>query len=128
VREEPRTLDGLAIRRRLGRQEWSVPEPYGPDGWSFLPLRGKGSILVSAAPMPGDWGDWVHASIHRPEMPTYDDLALLHYAVWGTTGWSYQLFTPEASHVNINEHALHLWGRPDGRPELPDFGSLLGSI
>ena len=126
--EQPSTLDALAIRRRLGRQAWGVPEPFGPDGWRFRDLHTRfGSILVSAAPLPG-LGQWVHASIARDVMPSYDDLALLHHAVWGTTGWSYQLFTPEATHVNIHEHALHLWGRPDGRAELPDFGSVLGMI
>lgn len=67
---------------------------------------------------------WLHASIsHGGEPLTYADLTLLHHAVWGPAGWSYQVFAPESEHVNIYE-ALHLWGRLDGRKELPNFGAL----
>jgi hypothetical protein len=42
-------------------------------------------------------------------------------------GWSYQVFAPPSQHVNIHEHALHLWGRVDGTNVLPSFG-VLGTI
>jgi hypothetical protein len=71
--------------------------------------------------------EWVHASMNRVErMPDYDDLVKLHRSVWGRNGWSYQYFVPESKHVNLKAHALHLWGRLDGQPVLPDFVTLLG--
>lgn len=73
---------------------------------------------------PPDAQMWLHASISRPhEIPTYDDLARMHQAVW-PDGWSYQVFAPASEHVNIHPFALHLWGRLDGRAELPNFGAL----
>ncbi|MCW2757013.1 MAG: hypothetical protein JWO46_759, partial [Nocardioidaceae bacterium] len=56
-----------------------------------------------------------------------DDLVYLHHAVWGSTGWSYQVFAPAEDHVNIHSFALHLWGHLDGSPALPNFG-YMGSI
>jgi hypothetical protein len=32
------------------------------------------------------------------------------------------VFAPPSEHVNIHDHALHLWGRLDGARVLPDFG------
>jgi hypothetical protein len=127
-------LRPLEIRRRLGtRTGWEVPEPFGPNGWVFdekvHPLAGDFArrIIVSA-----DYGldeanpavCWVHASVSvRDEklMPTYEDLKLLHHAVWGE-GHAYQCFVPSDEHVNIRSNALHLWGRLDGQRVLPDFG------
>lgn len=60
-------------------------------------------------------------------MPTYDDLVMLHRAVFGLDSYAYQVFAPQRQHVNIHNFALHLWGRADGRAVLPEFG-LQGSI
>lgn len=126
VYDFPTTLDALAIRRRLGAADWSPPGRLGPDGWYFQNRHHDGSIIVSVAPH-GDV-EWVHASIAwRQHMPTYDDLKLLHAAVF-PTGWAYQVFTPPSEHVNIHEYALHLWGRLDGERGLPDFTEGMGSI
>ncbi|TQK29408.1 hypothetical protein [Arthrobacter sp. SLBN-53] len=59
-------------------------------------------------------------------MPTYDELGRLHRAAFGD-GYAYQVFAPAAQHVNIHQNALHLWGRADGPPCLPEFG-LFGTI
>jgi len=120
------TLSPLQIRRQLGRSNWSTPIPFGPDGWKLQRLDGTGSVIVTSAEHDGC--DWVHASIARPhEMPTYADLKVLHAAVFGA-GWAYQVFAPPSDHVNIHEHALHLFGRLDGEPVLPDFTEGTGSI
>lgn len=101
--------------------------PFGSAGVK-VPIDGGGLIIVSEATHP-DGIDWLHASISYPStMPTYADLATLHSAVFGRRRWSYQLFAPETSHVNIHPYALHLWGRADGRSVLPDFGAEIGSI
>jgi hypothetical protein len=119
------TLDPLGIRRRLGRSLWFPPDPFGPDGWKFDARDDARRIIVSAAPAPDDvdgtGGDWWHASISAPVMPTYDDLQMMHRAVW-PDGYAYQVFAPPAEHVNIHVHALHLWGRPNGARLLPAFG------
>ena len=120
------TFDALGIRRRLGRGNWSAPRPFGVDGWAFTYLSGRGSVIVSAAPYEGEM--WVHASVAWAEqMPTYSDLKWLHAAVFGD-GWAYQVFAPPSEHINLHQHALHLWGRADGKAALPDFTDGLGSI
>jgi hypothetical protein len=120
------STNALNIRRVLGRSEWSTPAPFGPDGWSFTRLTGEGSVIVSCADFGGD--EWVHASIARTDrMPDYGELKLLHAAVFGD-GWAYQVFAPPSDHVNIHRFALHLWGKLDGSPALPDFADGGGSI
>lgn len=120
------TINGLDLRREFGRKDWFPPEPFGPDGWRMFARDGRASVITTTCDFDGI--EWHHASIARDRMPTYDDLVTLHAAVWGRDGWAYQLFAPSTDHVNIHEHALHLWGRVDGQPVLPNFGGLLGSI
>lgn len=118
----------LELRRRLGRDDWGIPVPFGDDGWRIDGMRERVRILVSEGPMQNVEGQWLHASISREgQMPSYKDLCLLHYAVWGDAGWAYQVFPPHADHVNIHEYALHLWGKPDGSMVMPNFG-INGSI
>lgn len=123
---EHRTLDGLAIRKRLGRDHWSIPIPFGPDGWRFDAKDHTGRIIVTAWDHD-DGHPWIHASISRVNvMPSYEDLKLLHAAIW-PNGYAYQVFVPPSEHVNIHDRALHLWGRADGTPAFPPF-SFGGSI
>jgi hypothetical protein len=118
----PRNVDALQLRRVMGRDRWALPEPFGPDGWSMVATDRQSSIIVSCADYEGT--EWVHASIAGvDELPSYEDLARLRWAVWGQTGYAYQVFAPPSAHINIHEHALHLWGRLDGRRVLPDFGA-----
>lgn len=118
-----RFVDAARIRTVLGRRDWAPPDPFGPDGAIIRGTNGRSIIVTSA-----NWDntDWLHASIAAPHTPTYDDLVLLHRAVWGG-GWAYQCFAPPREHINIHPHALHLWGRADGAPVLPNFGEM-GSI
>ena len=121
------SFDALAIRRRLGRGDWTAPQRLGPDGWGYRKIGSPGSIIVTCADHD-DGHDWVHASIAFPDhMPTYEDLKMLHAAVF-CDGWAYQVFAPPSDHVNIHEYALHIWGRLDGKPGLPDFTRGMGSI
>lgn len=114
------TIDPLRLRRILGRHQWSPPEQFGEDGWILVDRARGRSVVVSAAPIDGT--TWVHASIAgRDEMPTYDDLVQLHAAVFGDR-YAYQVFAPADQHVNIHAHALHLWGRADGLPAMPEYG------
>lgn len=120
------SVDILGIRRRLDRTEWEPPEPFGPDGWRLQSAVDAGSVIVTVAEHDGV--EWIHASIAwARHMPSYDDLVLLHSAVWARRGYAYQVFVPEPEHVNIHPYALHLWGRLDGKPALPTF-SVDGSI
>lgn len=118
------SFSGLEVRRRLGRNDWAPPEQYGPDGWYFKRTDGSATIIVSVADHEEDRVEWLHASMARPTfMPDYEDLVLLHHAVFGD-GFAFQVFVPRSEHVNLHQFALHLWGRLDGkRPEgIPDFG------
>lgn len=114
-------LQPLEIRRKLGKRFWGVPLPCGPNSWMFLSVLGKikGCIIISAD-IEEDGVAYIHASISRPQMPTYEDLKMLHETIF--PGFAYQVFAPSESHVNIHERALHLWGRVDGKPWMPDFG------
>lgn len=120
----PTTMDPLRIRRRLDRKIWAPPTEFGPDGWRYLTYDRNIEILVSYAPHPTDGGtEWLHASIVRADrMPDYHDLTFLHRAVFAGGGYAYQVFAPPSQHVNIHDQCLHLWGRLDGQPVLPEFG------
>lgn len=127
------TVDALHLRRTLGRELWLVPIPFGPDGWKIDRADGTARVITTCSPAPPrrsgphDETEWVHASMSVTDrVPTYDELTLLHRAVF-RDGYAYQVFAPAREHVNIHEFALHLWGRADGRPGLPDFG-WLGTI
>jgi hypothetical protein len=116
-------IDALAIRRSLGRHAWAPPKAFGPDGWCFDNILNTMRIIVSASTLPDDDRTWIHASISAIEhTPTYGELVLLHRAVWGEYGHAYQCFVPPSEHVNIHEHALHLWGLLSGERVLPNFG------
>lgn len=120
VWEVTSSVDALRIRQRLGRSLWCAPRPFGPDGWTYTSKDGDWSIIVSVAEQ-SDGLEWIHASIAGQRMPSYDQLAALHHGVFGD-GYAYQCFVPYAHHVNIHKYALHLWGRLDGKPALPEFG------
>jgi hypothetical protein len=126
------TVDALRLRKIMGRRDWHVPILYGDaghagHGWAMRHRNGTTNIIVSRAHWPGEDVEWIHASIsHTNHMPSYDELAQLHRAVFGEA-WAYQMFAPTNDHVNIHAHALHLWGRADGQPVTPNFG-MLGSI
>ncbi len=114
-------LNVVDVLTRAGAQILTMSQ-HGPAGvlWGLAHRDRRGSLIVSQATAEGV--EWMHASIAFDSMPTYDDLHLLHRAVYGRKRFAYQVFAPAAEHVNYHEHALHLWGRADGEPVLPRFG------
>lgn len=127
-------LRPLDISKRLRADgKWEPPTEFGPNGWRFDETdKGNGYGVERRVLVSVDTGldqadprtAWVHASIsYRDEniMPDYDDLQLMHRAVW-PDGHAYQCFVPPGNHINIRSNALHLWGRLDGAAVLPDFG------
>lgn len=121
------SLSPLHIRRRLGREDWRSPDEFGPDGWSFINTRLRLSLIVSVADH-ADGIDWIHASMAGAAwLPGYEEMVLMHRAVWNGQGYAYEVFAPDDKHVNIHPYARHLWGRLDGKPVLPEFaGSIPG--
>ncbi len=121
--------DGFWTVAKDAGWRWADQEQFGPSGVHMLvtlPVGRQGSVIITQADHGGI--EWIHASVALADsMPTYADLATLHRAVFGRRRWAYQLFAPQTDHVNIHEHALHLWGRADGLPSLPNFGAR-GSI
>lgn len=131
------SLNALSIRRWLNDLDdqpgrvWSIPEEFGPDGWRFMAVDGEqqvAEVLTTVADheiMGSDAAKVgiIHASIVvLARMPTYEEMVLLHKAVFGEKRWSYQVFAPSVQHVNIHGGALHLWGRFDGEPMMFNFG------
>lgn len=115
------TVDALRARKILGRDNYLVPQKFGLDGWCLRHINGTTSVIITVAAIDG--AEWIHASIAaRAEMPSYEDMKRLHRAAFGN-GYAYQVFAPPTQHVNIHQYALHLWGRVDGRPMLPEFGA-----
>jgi hypothetical protein len=113
------SVDPLAVRRLLGRHEWSVPIAT-IAGWGYRNIDGDGTVIVSTGWFDGI--EWKHASMTRDgRVPSYEDLCRLRRAVFGD-GWAYQVFAPPNQHINHHDYALHLWGRADGARALPDFG------
>lgn len=129
----PSAVNPLHLRRVMGRKTWAPPEPFGPCGFRMLAYRhdvvaAVGTIIVTTSELhsaeeTGDFTDWTHASFSWIDrVPTYDELVRLKEAVWGPEGEAYQIHPRAERHVNIHAYALHLWGRADGAPVLPDFG------
>src|SRR3954465_12933029 len=118
-------VDPLVMVRALARDyRTDQVMPFGPAGLRVRieRLAQRGSVIATQADHE-DGQEWLHASISwEDQMPTYADLVALHRAVFGRRRWAYQVFSPEVGHVNLHEYALHLWGRANGNPALPDFG------
>lgn len=126
-------VDILQIRKAMGSKLWRPATPLGDDSWTMDSVAGDQRVIVSfhgTAPTESDptrrheGREWLHASMsNRHEgLPTYEDMQMLHRAVWGETGWSYEIHAPVEAHVNFHPRALHLWGLVDGSPALPNFG------
>lgn len=115
------SLNALHIRRVFGRDALQAPEPYGQHGWQFFEAHaGCPRVRVTLVEHPDAPGiAWVKASISRAERtPDYDDLALLHRAVFAGRP-AYQVFTGEQGPDLAHRRVLHLIGRADGTPLLP---------
>jgi len=112
----------LSALRRLGPGKPTAHEPSGVGIRLYSSSAVcNGSVIVSQAERDGT--EWIHASIAREQfMPSYADLVILKQGVFGPDRYAYQVFPPASQHVNIHERALHLWGRADGKPQLPEFG------
>jgi hypothetical protein len=114
------------LRAVLVRGEWSVPAPYGPDGWYTKRVDGAGVIVTSARHEDGV--EYLHASMACPgRVPDYEELTLLHRAVFGD-GYAYQVFAPPEVHVNLHSFALHLFGRLDGQACMPEMSLQMGGV
>jgi len=122
-------IDGLRLRRIMGRDEWRVPVSFG-SGWRMSHVDGDGNIIATWYQILSEDGRadaWIHASMSRRErVPSYEDLKRLHRAVF--PGWAYSVWPPASEHVNEHEYVLHLFGPVDGLPRLPDFTFGTGSI
>ncbi len=80
-----------------------------------------GAVIVSTH-QEDDGPSWIHASISFKErIPSYTDLIMIKEGVFGDDREAYQIFPKSSRHINIHPHALHLWGRVDGKRVLPDF-------
>ncbi len=109
-----------------------------PSHWQFIPGWDSGgryvhlicpamSVIFSVA-YYGDGRCWIHASIARAKMmPTYEDVMKLKNEFIGMDRKAILVLPAVSEHVNIHEHALHLFCCLDDDP-LPDFTMGTGSI
>jgi hypothetical protein len=115
-------IDGLRMRRVMGRNQWRVPVSHG-SGWRMSHVNGDGNVIATWYEIVDDDGVhdlWIHASMsRRGRVPSYEDLKRLHRAVF--PGWAYSVWAPPSEHVNLHEHVLHIFGPVDGLARLPDF-------
>jgi hypothetical protein len=114
-------INAVAIQKALG-QGWGEPTPLGEDAWTIDGHYKRVIVSYDDETEPGTV--WIHASISHQDphrMIGYGELKQMHKAVYGD-GHSYQCFVPADEHINIRNNVLHLWGRLDGQPVLPDFG------
>lgn len=83
------------------------------------PKRGL-RVIVSLA-REDDGQVWVHASMSRRDrqLPTYEQMGRLYREFMSPDLPAYQVFAPEAEHVNLAE-VLHLWQCLTARV-TPDF-------
>lgn len=102
-----------------------------PGGWGAT----TGSLIVTQFSLDGQRddpaGEWLHASLAwAARTPSHDEMRMLHRAVFGRRRWAYHVHAPADRYVDGtgttpvgpgHEHALHLWGRVDGSPAMPDF-------
>jgi hypothetical protein len=123
-----RDRDPIAIKQRLG-PGWTM-RPFGAGGRQFGRMDATTGTVQLVIVSAGIWPELpeipiVHASmsVHRPDrVPTYDEMCLLHRAVW-PQGYAMQAHVPPQDHISIRPNVLHLWRRADGRPLWPiDFG------
>jgi hypothetical protein len=64
---------------------------------------------------------WRHLSVAGADrLPTYDELAKIKNWLLGPESKAIQVFAPASQHINVCQHALHLWS-PVGFDPLPDF-------
>lgn len=119
-------IDFGAISKRLGAY-WEKPTILGEDGWMFSyrrPGAERAIIVTLDLDSDPDGAEWIHASVAYKDdwrLPSYSDLKQMHRAVFDSQP-AYQCFVPPGEHVNITSNVLHLWGRADGQPALPNFG------
>ena len=103
--------------RREGFERRATAE----DGEAWT--RDGGVTVMWSIATEADGRPWLHASLaRRNTLPTYADMQRLHNVFVGDNRYAYEVRAPRSVHVNIHEHALHMWAVMDGGPEpLPDF-------
>lgn len=67
---------------------------------------------------------WIHVSVSRSNgtVPDYRDMKYVKDCFFGNNRYAYQVFPTQEDHYTLPFiEVLHLWGRADGHPVLPDF-------
>lgn len=126
---DPRIVQAYMLRIP---KTWTALEVMvGAGGAAFV--RNGIQVLASVQNYP-DGKPWIHVSACRRtgprnfELLTYEELARVKRDFIGQHDWAYQVFAPEAEHVNDHPAVLHLFSPLDGKPALPDFTWGIGTI
>jgi hypothetical protein len=133
--------DPQLVQERIRRL--APPELYGavsieverraPAGWRLRMRGGDGEhwmaeqwrlSMIWSLSLEDDGNIWLHASLaHGKRLPERPEMGRVKDWVFGPARWAYEVWPPEAAYVNLRE-VLHLWGRLDGSPVLPEFSAL----
>lgn len=97
------------VRGRGWRAAWRRMTPWWT--WTVLLAVAPTSVALATSP-PADADPIADYAF----IATLEEFGVLYSS-------SYQVFAPRNQHVNIHPTALHIWGRSDGRPCMPEFGS-----
>ena len=116
----PMTLDE-AVALVVTPLGWDRFHEGADGGW----FRHTGLGLKAASTVreiDGVW--WRHTSVTRYDgrMPRHLDVAFIKREFHGD-GYAYGVHPPKAKYVDIHSRCLHVWGRLDGAPVLPEFSA-----
>ena len=138
---------GLTVHDLKDLWQKSAADPAGvramlariPPSWTMVSSTGDGAMfkrggvqVICSLSREEDGELWVHVSAcgregGRFSLPSWESLKRVKHDFFGD-GWAYQVFPPKEDYVNIHPYVLHLFGRFDGKPALPDFTRGTGSI
>lgn len=85
---------------------------YGNNGAFRMELNGFQFIVIGS-----DGKGWEHVSVHctgkkharGDRAPTWDEMSKIKDMFWERDDLVVQYMVPEADHINLHEHTLHMW-------------------
>lgn len=130
VEEKPPTRMAVYQKVPEGYERVNTPISNGQDYIFCFQRQADGLRVIATHPIDMEDGkDWLHVSCAFPDKdPSYADLAEVKHLFIGDDKVAFMKFVVLEEHVNIHDHALHLWAVWDGDDPTPDFTQGSGMI